>query len=114
MTGVAVVPSHRAKRRRRDVGRYRLPADLIRRWSTGDGRCRFAGDADAEFVKTVITRHGEEISPRVAEALLGDWPATVTIHQDHAEGPPPVLMAQARAEAEGRNVDEAIMEASRG
>ena len=73
------------------------------------------GAADAELVKTVITRHGEETGSPVAEALLADWPATVTrltkiMPRDYRR----VLMAQARAEAEGRNVDEAIMEASRG
>ncbi|MDQ1305364.1 MAG: glutamate synthase large chain, partial [Actinomycetota bacterium] len=72
-------------------------------------------DADAEFLRTAISRHLEETGSAVAEGLLADWSASLArfskiMPRDYRR----VLMAQARAEAEGRDVNEAIMEASRG
>ena len=73
------------------------------------------GDVDAEFVREMISRHTEETGSAVGAALLADWPAAAArfstiMPRDFRR----VLQAQAQAEAEGRNVDEAIMEASRG
>ena len=73
------------------------------------------GDADAEFLRTAISRHAEETGSSVAEELLADWGTSLArfskiMPRDYRR----VLMAQAQAEAEGRDVNEAIMEASRG
>ena len=51
----------------------------------------------------------------MAAALLADWPAavhrfTTIVPRDYKR----VLEATRRAEADGRSVDEAIMEAARG
>ena len=72
-------------------------------------------DVDAEFVREMIARHTEETSSEVGAALLADWPAaaqrfSTIMPRDFRR----VLAAQAKAEAEGRDVNEAIMEASRG
>ncbi|MDQ1250583.1 MAG: glutamate synthase large chain [Actinomycetota bacterium] len=73
------------------------------------------GDVDAEFVREMISRHTEETGSAVGAALLADWPVAAArfstiMPRDFRR----VLQAQAQAEAEGRDVDEAIMEASRG
>ena len=73
------------------------------------------GEVDAEFVRQLINRHVEETDSELGRRLLADWQSTVSrfstiMPRDYRK----VLLAQARAEAEGRDVNEAIMEASRG
>ena len=70
---------------------------------------------DLEFLRATITRHTEETDSALGAALLADWEATATrfgkiMPRDFKR----VLQARARAEAEGLDVNEAIMEASRG
>ena len=70
---------------------------------------------DAEFVRRAVSRHTEETDSEVGAALLADWDANLRrfskiMPRDFRR----VLQARARAEAEGLDVNEAIMEASRG
>jgi glutamate synthase (NADPH/NADH) large chain len=72
-------------------------------------------DVDEEFLREMISRHTEETGSDVGAALLADWPESALrfskiMPRDFRR----VLQAQAKAEAEGRDVNEAIMEASRG
>jgi glutamate synthase (NADPH/NADH) large chain len=72
-------------------------------------------DDDAEFLHTVVRRHAAETGSAVAEDLLGDWQAELgnfckVMPKEYQR----VLDATRRAEAEGRDVIEAVMEASRG
>jgi glutamate synthase (NADPH/NADH) large chain len=68
---------------------------------------------DIEFLKSSIERHQSETgSPRAVE-MLQDWDNVLSsfvkvMPKDYKR----VLQAIKRAEAEGRNVDEAVMEAS--
>jgi len=70
---------------------------------------------DAVWLRGILTEHAEQTGSDVALALLADWPASVhrfckVMPRDYRR----VLDAIALAESEGRDVDEAIMEASRG
>jgi glutamate synthase (NADPH) large chain len=70
-------------------------------------------DEDRAFVRALVERHLAETGSDVAEGLLGDWDAAVgsfvkVMPNDYQR----VLDATRRAEAEGRDVVEAIMEAS--
>ena len=70
---------------------------------------------DAIWLRGILTEHAEQTGSDVALALLADWPASVrrfckVMPRDYRR----VLDAIALAESEGRDVDEAIMEASRG
>ena len=70
---------------------------------------------DIEFLHTAVTRHRDETGSAVAEDLLGDWEDAVgnfrkIMPNDYQR----VLDATRLAEAEGRDVIEAVMEASRG
>jgi glutamate synthase (NADPH/NADH) large chain len=70
---------------------------------------------DVEPLRAVVACHGHETGSPVAAALLADWPVTVgrftaIVPRDYKR----VLEATRRAEADGRPVDEAIMEAARG
>jgi len=72
-------------------------------------------EEDRELLRELVTAHMQETGSTVAEALLADWPAAVErftkiMPQDYKR----VLEARARAEAEGRDVNEAIMEAAHG
>jgi glutamate synthase (NADPH) large chain len=72
-------------------------------------------DDDKELLTALVKAHGEATESMVAETLLADWPAvlarfTKIMPQDFKR----VLQARARAEAEGRDVDQAIMEAAHG
>ncbi len=72
-------------------------------------------DADAERLVELVRRHAEETGSVVAEALLVDWPSarsrfTTVMPKDFKR----VLQATLRAEQEGRDALEMIMEASRG
>ena len=69
--------------------------------------------SDIEFLKQVIGRHQEETGSLRAEQILGDWDNSLkafkkVMPKDYKR----VLLAIKKAEAEGRNVDEAVMEAS--
>jgi glutamate synthase (NADPH/NADH) large chain len=70
---------------------------------------------DLRWLREVVTRHQEYTDSTVAASLLGDWPRrsagfTKVMPRDYQR----VLEAERRARAQGRDVDEAIMEASRG
>jgi glutamate synthase (NADPH/NADH) large chain len=68
---------------------------------------------DVELVRDAIKRHHELTDSAVAARLLADWSAglariTAVIARDYLR----VLEATHRAEADGRDVDEAIMSAA--
>ena len=70
---------------------------------------------DSEFVRSLVLKHAEETDSAVAVALLADWTAAVrrftkVMPRDFKR----VLEASARAQAEGRDVLNAVMEAARG
>ena len=70
---------------------------------------------DSEFVRALVARHAEETDSAVAAELLADWSASVrrftkVMPRDFKR----VLEASARAQAEGRDVLNAVMEAARG
>ena len=70
---------------------------------------------DAIWLHGVVTEHAEQTGSEVAAELLSDWEASLrrfckVMPRDYRK----VLDAIALARSEGRNVDEAIMEASRG
>jgi glutamate synthase (NADPH/NADH) large chain len=72
-------------------------------------------DDDREFLRTAVERHHAETDSAVAHALLTDWDVAVerfgkVMPKDYKR----VLDARAAAERDGRNVDEAIMEAAHG
>jgi glutamate synthase (NADPH/NADH) large chain len=72
-------------------------------------------DAEAGRLAELVRRHAEETGSVVAEALLVDWPSsrarfTTVMPKDFKR----VLQAKLRAEREGRDAIEMIMEASRG
>ena len=70
---------------------------------------------DRVWLKDRITMHRDETGSEVARAILADWISAseqfVTVMpQDYRR----VLEATERAVAEGRSVEEAVMEASHG
>ncbi len=70
---------------------------------------------DLEFLHGIIDKHGNETDSPVAAAILADWDNTKdkfikVMPRDFKK----VLAAIESAEKDGRNVDEAIMEAARG
>jgi glutamate synthase (NADPH/NADH) large chain len=70
---------------------------------------------DAVFLRDAVERHHAETGSAVAEALLRDWDAAVgrfgkIMPKDFKR----VLLARETAEREGRDVNEAIMEAAHG
>nr|MCU0266423.1 glutamate synthase large subunit [Actinomycetes bacterium] len=72
-------------------------------------------DEDAAVLADLVRRHAEETGSPVADALLADWPAALerfgkVMPRDYKR----VLAARDRALREGLDVDETIMEASRG
>jgi glutamate synthase (NADPH) large chain len=72
-------------------------------------------DDDKELLTALVKAHAEATESAVADKLLADWPAALArfskvMPQDYKR----VLQARARAEAEGRDVDQAIMEAAHG
>ncbi|RKT56201.1 glutamate synthase large subunit [Saccharothrix australiensis] len=72
-------------------------------------------EADREFLRAAVEKHYAETESAVAHGLLADWDLAVdrftkVMPKDYKR----VLAAQARAEQEGRDVDEAIMEAAHG
>ncbi|NIH87596.1 glutamate synthase large subunit [Amycolatopsis granulosa] len=72
-------------------------------------------DEDVEFLRDAVEAHFVETESPLARTLLADWEATVTrfgkvMPKDYKR----VLAAQAEAERDGRDVNEAIMEAAHG
>jgi glutamate synthase (NADPH) large chain len=72
-------------------------------------------DADAEFLREVVSRHHAETGSAVAARLLADWDAaagrfTKVMPKDYKR----VLAAASAAEREGRDVNEAVMAAAHG
>ncbi|KAA9165720.1 glutamate synthase large subunit [Amycolatopsis acidicola] len=72
-------------------------------------------DEDTEFLRDAVERHYVETESAVAHALLADWDVAVerfgkVMPKDYKR----VLQAQAAAERDGRDVNEAIMEAAHG
>ncbi len=72
-------------------------------------------EEDRDLVHSLVSAHQEETGSPVAEALLADWAGTLdrfvkVMPKDYKR----VLQARARAFAEGRDVDQAIMEAAHG
>jgi glutamate synthase (NADPH/NADH) large chain len=72
-------------------------------------------DEDREFLREIVERHLAETGSAVAEKLLAHWDASVerfgkVMPRDYKR----VLQARAKATAEGRDVDEAIMTAAHG
>jgi glutamate synthase (NADPH/NADH) large chain len=70
---------------------------------------------DLRWLLEIVRQHHERTGSAVAASLLGDWPRrsaafTKVMPRDYQR----VLEAMRLAKAEGRDVDEAIMEASRG
>ncbi|WP_460354330.1 glutamate synthase large subunit [Mycobacterium sp. ZZG] len=70
---------------------------------------------DLAWLHDVVTRHARYTGSAVATSLLSDWPRrsaqfTKIMPRDYQR----VLQATRMAKAEGRDVDSAIMEASRG
>jgi glutamate synthase (NADPH) large chain len=72
-------------------------------------------DEDREFLHDRVRRHYEQTESAVARELLADWDTAVerfgkVMPRDFKR----VLEAQSAAEREGRDVNEAIMEAAHG
>ncbi|XVQ88930.1 glutamate synthase large subunit [Microbispora siamensis] len=72
-------------------------------------------DDDAEFLREIVEKHFAETGSTVAKALLADWDAALgrfgkIMPTDYKR----VLRARAAAEAEGRDIDEAVMAAAHG
>ncbi len=72
-------------------------------------------DDDRAFLRETVQRHHAETGSAVARALLADWDVAVerfgkVMPKDFKR----VLTAQAEAERDGRDVNEAIMEAAHG
>ncbi|QFZ19327.1 glutamate synthase large subunit [Saccharothrix syringae] len=72
-------------------------------------------EEDRAFLRSAVEKHYAETDSAVAHALLADWDLAVdrftkVMPKDYKR----VLAARARAEREGRDVNEAIMEASHG
>lgn len=70
---------------------------------------------DADFLHAIVTQHQELTDSTLAASILGGWSQNVTsfkkvMPRDYKR----VLLAIEQAEKDGRNVDEAIMEAANG
>jgi glutamate synthase (NADPH/NADH) large chain len=72
-------------------------------------------EGDAAQVRALVERYGAETESAVAARLLESWDVEVrefvkTMPQDYRR----IMEATRLAEAEGRSVDEAVMEAAHG
>jgi glutamate synthase (NADPH) large chain len=72
-------------------------------------------DEDRAFLHDVLTRHAAETASTVAAGLIADWDGTLdrfskVMPRDYKR----VIAAARAAEADGSNVDEAIMAAAHG
>jgi glutamate synthase (NADPH/NADH) large chain len=72
-------------------------------------------DEDRDWLRSIITRHLNETGSEVANEILSDWDVQV---EDFVKVMPRdfrrVMEATRLAEAQGRSVDEAVMEAAHG
>ena len=73
------------------------------------------GADDLRWLREVVGRHHHLTGSTIAASLLGDWPRrsaafTKVLPRDYQR----ILEAERMARAQGRDVDEAIMEATRG
>ncbi|ADG76761.1 Glutamate synthase (Ferredoxin) OS=Tsukamurella paurometabola (strain ATCC 8368 / DSM / CCUG 35730 / CIP 100753 / JCM 10117 / KCTC 9821 / NBRC 16120 / NCIMB 702349 / NCTC 13040) OX=521096 GN=Tpau_0107 PE=3 SV=1 [Tsukamurella paurometabola] len=72
-------------------------------------------ESDIEFVRATVTKHYEATDSAIAERILANWARE---RQLFAKVMPRdfkrVLTAIKRAELDGRNIDDAVMEAARG
>jgi glutamate synthase (NADPH/NADH) large chain len=88
--------------------------DFATRVNTEMVSLRELDDEDRDLVRTLVERHLAETGSDVAERVLADWSGSLgrfvkVMPNDYQR----VLDATRAAEAEGRDVVEAIMEASR-
>jgi glutamate synthase (NADPH/NADH) large chain len=72
-------------------------------------------EADRAFLRDAVERHYAETDSAVAKELLTDWDAALArfgkvMPRDYKR----VLQARAAAERDGRDADEAVMEAAHG
>ncbi|BDD80421.1 putative ferredoxin-dependent glutamate synthase [Tsukamurella pulmonis] len=72
-------------------------------------------ESDLEFVHSAVTKHYDYTGSAVAERVLANWPRerqlfAKVMPRDYKR----VLTAIKRAELDGRNIDDAVMEAARG
>jgi glutamate synthase (NADPH/NADH) large chain len=70
---------------------------------------------DLEFLENIVNKHRNETGSPVAQRILEDWESNAghfvkVMPRDYKR----VLLAIASAEKDGRNVDEAVMEAANG
>ncbi|MCL5445245.1 MAG: hypothetical protein M1121_04185, partial [Actinobacteria bacterium] len=72
-------------------------------------------DEDRDWLRSIITRHLNETGSEVANEILSDWDVQV---EDFVKVMPRdfrrVMETTRLAEAQGRSVDEAVMEAAHG
>ncbi|MBV8347763.1 MAG: glutamate synthase large subunit, partial [Mycolicibacterium sp.] len=85
------------------------------RVNTGMVELQSLDDEDLHWLRAVVANHAQYTGSTVAKSVLSDWPRrsaqfTKIMPTDYQR----VLQATRMAEAEGRDVDTAIMEASRG
>ncbi len=90
-----------------DLARHRVNTEMVALESLDE--------TDIEFLRRIVGEHKDETDSAVAASLLADWDNAVhrftkVMPLDYKR----VLEASAKAEAEGRDVMEAIMEAARG
>ena len=93
---------------------YVLDLD-VRKVNRGMVELEQPSSGELAWLRDIVVRHAELTGSAVAASLLGDWPRrsaafTKVMPRDYKR----VLEATKAARAEGRDVDEAIMEAARG
>jgi glutamate synthase (NADPH/NADH) large chain len=94
---------------------YNPGDDFVRDLNTELVDLESLDEADMDFVRETVTKHFELTGSAVAERIVGDWPRqrrlfAKVMPRDYKR----VLGAIKRAELDGRNVDDAVMEAARG
>jgi glutamate synthase (NADPH/NADH) large chain len=72
-------------------------------------------EEDSDFVRALVERHATETDSAVAIGLVSNWESEVNefvkvMPRDYRR----ILEATRLAEAEGRSVDQAVMEAAHG
>ncbi|MDQ3506174.1 MAG: hypothetical protein M3446_10815, partial [Actinomycetota bacterium] len=90
-----------------DLVRHRVNTDMV--------AIEELSDADRDWLGQTVARHSELTGSTIAAGLLSDWPRRVEAFSkimplDYKR----VLEASRVAEAAGRDVDTAVMEAARG
>ena len=89
--------------------------DLIEAADKAIGALYELTSEDVEFLRGIVERHVEETDSARGREILGGWAQNVNhfakvMPRDYKR----VLLAIEQAEKDGRNVDEAIMEAANG